>query len=164
MKQINTEILKSLNPCADRYAVWLKHYKKFDGSLVDFLELDKITAQDKIWVAIHVMPRFLIEVFAIDCAFSAYAADAAAATNTAYVSNAYAAAATTYAAVAAAYATTYAAAAAADAAYATTYAAAAANSASSAAFNADAYYATANADAERETQVDALIMLLESER
>jgi len=135
MKQINTEILKSLNPCEDRYKVWLEHYKNFNGTILEFLDLDRISAQDKIWVAIRMMPRFLVEVFAIDCAFSAYAALAVeTAADAAY-----------YAADAA-----YDANAAADAAY----------------YAADADAAADDADAnaaERENQVDALIMLIKSE-
>jgi len=149
MKRINTDILKSLKPCENRYKVWLENYAEFDGSLLDFLELDKITAKDKIWVAVRVMPRDLVEVFAIDCAFSAaanptaadFAADAASYYVDDYVDDyAY------YAGYAAYYAAS------AAAAY---YAAAAADDAASA-----ADYATA---AERENQVDALIMLIKSE-
>lgn len=130
MKQINTEILKALKPCSDRYEVWLKHYKKFDGSLLDFLELDKISAKDKIWVSVRVMPRFLVEVFAIDCAFRADAADAHAARAVASASDDSA----NYSAGAAASSAAYAAAAADNSAYA----------------------------AERENQIDALIMLIKS--
>ena len=139
MKQINTEILKSLNPCPDRYKVWLKHHKKFDGSIIEFLELDKIPAKDKIWVAVRVMPRFLVEVFAIDCAFSA----SATAAPDAYFAATHAADATFYDADA-------------DAAYIAYYASYDASNTTP--VNNDV------ACAERETQIDALIMLLESER
>jgi len=151
MKRINTEIIKSLKPCENRYKVWLENYAKFDGSLVDFLELDKITSQDKIWVAVRVMPKFLVEVFAIDCAFSA----ANAADDYAAASAGSAAASTS---------DDYAAASAASAA-----ASAAANSAADAAsYYVDDYvddYAAASAAsaAERENQIDALIMLIKSE-
>ena len=117
--KINSEIIAALEPCKDRHDNWIAHYKDFDGDILDFLELENITATDKVWVSVRVMPRFLVEVFAIDCAFyDADAADAAAAAADA------------------------------DAAYAAADAAA------------YAAYAALYADAERENQVDALIMLI----
>ena len=106
--KINTELIANLKPCHNRFDNWRIHYDNFNGTIIDFLELEKITHRDKIWVSVRVLPRELVEVFAIDCAFSASA---------------------TYAA--------------ADAAYA-------------AATDAAAAYAAA----ERENQVDALIMLI----
>ena len=138
--KINTDKIKALNPCQARYDNWLKHYDNFNGNILKFLELEKITPRDKIWVSVRVLPKELVEIFAIDCAFSASYTDAAYAAvyaAAAYAADAYAAAA--YAADAAVYAAVYAA----DAA---AYAAAAADFA---------------AVAERENQVDALIMLIE---
>ncbi len=131
--QINTTILEGLNPCQSRLENWKQHNATFNGSFVDFLELtNEITHRDKIWVAVRLLPRFLMEVFAIDCAFrangyaAAYAADADAdadADAAAYAAYAAYAATDAYAAsVHAAYAYAYAAAA--DAAYAAAYAAA----------------------------------------
>ena len=96
--KINTDIIKSLSPCKDRLDNWLLHYKAFEGDLVEFLDLPNISYSDKIWVSVRVMPRFLVEVFAIDCAFNA--ADASYASSAAY---AYAADAANYAAAAAVY-------------------------------------------------------------
>jgi len=158
MKQINTEIIKSLKPCANRYKVWLENYVDFDGSLLDFLELDKISAKDKIWVAVRVMPIDLIELFAVDCAFRAanYADDATAAASAA----GYAAVSAHAAGAAADRAAANSAASAAYAAYAANYSADAADYAG----YASAATATAGAAAaERENQVDALIMLIKSE-
>jgi hypothetical protein len=69
--KINTGIIKSLNPCKNGLDNWLLHYKAFEGDLVEFLDLPNISYSDKIWVAIRVMPRFLVEVFSIDCAILA---------------------------------------------------------------------------------------------
>ena len=69
--KINTEIIQTLKPCFGRYANWRVHYSDFDSDIIDFLSLDKITPQDKIWVAVRLLPNDLIEIFAIDCAFSA---------------------------------------------------------------------------------------------
>lgn len=70
---INTKKIKKLNPCEDRLENWKKHYGAKSFRILNFLELDKITAEDKIWVSVRVLPRELVEVFAIDCAFSSFA-------------------------------------------------------------------------------------------
>jgi hypothetical protein len=145
--KINTDIIKSLNPCKDRLDNWLVHYKAFEGDLVEFLDLPNISYTDKIWVAVRVMPRFLVEVFAIDCAFNA-AADSAA--DAAYVSDSASDAASV----------------------AATYASAAADSdaacAASAAYSAaDAYAASAHAsvaafaDWGKQRQIESLIYLIQ---
>ena len=91
--KINAKIISDLKPCRDRHMNWIEHYSDFDGDILDFLELDKITAEDKVWVAVRVMPRLLVEVFAIDCSLSAYASSASAASYASSASSAsYAAA------------------------------------------------------------------------
>jgi len=150
--KINTEIIKALKPCGNRYVNYLLHYKDFEGDIQDFLLLDKISHSDKLWVTLRLVPRIIVETFAIDCASAAadYAAYAAADAD-------YAAAdAADYAADAAANAAYYAASAAAD--YAA-YAAADADYAGDAA--ADAVYAAAYAaSAEKERQLCALEYLI----
>ena len=139
--RVNTKIIKAMNPCSDRLDNWLIHYKSFDGDVLEFLNLEKITSRDKIWVTLRLLrddnDLFTIQVFSIDCSFAACA----------YANSAYAYVAAAAADVAAADAD--AAAAAAAAAYAAAYVAAAA---------ADAYaYA-----AERERQVEVLIYLIKN--
>ena len=73
--KINTDIISKYNPCINRFNNWKTYYEEFDGDLQHFLALDNISVSDKIWVAVRVMPRFLVEVFAIDCAVSAAAAE-----------------------------------------------------------------------------------------
>jgi hypothetical protein len=159
--QINTERIAALKPCAKRFENFKREYPNFEGDILEFLSLEKITPNDKIWVAVRVLPREILEIFAIDCAFSAseYAA------RSHYAANCAAAAAADYAA-AANYAANYAAAAGADyAAAAAAFTAAAPNYATTAADYAAvaaANYAAAFI-AERERQVDALIYLIESE-
>jgi hypothetical protein len=161
--QINSAKIKTFKPCKDRFDNWLEHYDGFNGDILEFLALDKITNKDKIWVSVRVLPGEQLEYFAIDSAFAAtgYAAAYAAAATT-YA----AAAATTYADAAAAAATTYAAAAyAADAAaYAAADAAAyaaATYAAAAAAATATTYAdAAAYAAAERSRQVDCLDYLI----
>jgi hypothetical protein len=108
---VNLEVIKSLKPCLNRYENYLKHYTDFEGSLEDFLDLPEVTHNDKLWVSLRLMPRFLAEVFAIDCA-------AASASASAYAAAYAASAAATAAAYAASASAAYAAAVAASAAYA----------------------------------------------
>ncbi len=65
---INTKVIAALNPCRDRFNNWLKHYEAADLDILEFLALDEITASDKIWVSVRVLPIQLVEIFAIDCA------------------------------------------------------------------------------------------------
>jgi hypothetical protein len=140
--RVNKKIIKSLNPCADRYKNYLNHYSDFDGTLEEFLYLEHISHSDKIWLSVRRMPRFLVEVFAIDCAVRsadyAYYAAADYADSAAYAAD-YA----DYAADSAAYAAAYAAAGYAAAAYA-------------------ADYAAAYVD-ERQNQIESIIYLIQSE-
>lgn len=69
--KIDTKYILSLNPCRDRLDNYLKHYKDFSGSLIDFLNLDKITWEDKIWVLFRedsLLPEKLMREFAFICA------------------------------------------------------------------------------------------------
>jgi hypothetical protein len=81
--KVNTSVIEDFGPCWDRFENWLNYYATFDGSIIEFLSLDKISAIDKIWVASRLLPRDLIVTFAIDCAFAAYAASAASAADAA---------------------------------------------------------------------------------
>lgn len=61
------------------------------ADILEFLDLKSITLSDKYWVTFRLIPRFLVEVFAIDCACEAQEyADYAAADYAAYAA-AYAA-------------------------------------------------------------------------
>ena len=140
--KVTTDLIAKFHPCESRFSNWKFHHNDFKGDILDFLSLTTITPQDKVWVCCRILPRDLVEVFAIDCAVQAQgyaAADAAAA----YAADAATATATADAAAAAADATAY--------AYAAAYAAYAA---------ADAAAAYAAYAAERERQVDALIYLV----
>ena len=138
MIQINTEVIKKLNPCNEPWQKWLINYPDFDGDIVEFLELEKVKPHDKIWVAVRLMPRFLVEVFAIDCAVTS--ASASAATS--------------------AYASAYASASAASAAYASA-SASSEYAVYTAAYTVASTSTSATSLQERENQVDALIMLCE---
>ena len=62
MININKEILKNLNPCADRWKNYLDHYDSFSGSFEEFLLLDKITIADKVFVIKKMIPtKYLVK-------------------------------------------------------------------------------------------------------
>ena len=167
---INKKYLKSLSPCEDRYKHYLTHYKKWTGSLEEFLELQELTFEDKKWVFVRSIDKSKLRLVASDFAErvlhifeskhpnddrprkaieaarngnAAYAVYAAAA-DASYAANtanaAYAASAAAYAADAAAYAGGY------GAARAAAYAARAANAA-------DAYAASEN---EEKAQIEIM--------
>jgi hypothetical protein len=147
--KVNTEVIKKLKPCTDRFENWLEHYEKFDGNITEFLSLDQIGCNDKIWVTMRLVPKDLAVTFSIDCVFAAYA----------YYTNASAAFADAAAAAAYAAHATY------D--YAAEYTAAASYAASYTASYAASYTATYAvgadaADTEKERQIDALIYLIET--
>ena len=176
MNKITLKEIRDLNPCYDPSL----HMKEdWEGTLVDFLHIEVIPNHDRIWVAVRLMPRFLVEVFAIDCAFAAYGyatSDAAASCSysasaaASYSADSAAAADATYAS--SAYATSDASASASHSAscsYSAAYAAASNAYYASSAYA--AYHASSTAAAaassarnqQRENQIDALIMLLEQE-
>lgn len=147
MKTITIRDIKNLNPC---YCPSKYLSRGWKGTLIDILELDYCSAGDRIWVVTRLMSRNLVEIFAIDCALSVAANDAFYSVNAA-----------AFSAVAAN-----------DATRAAGYAGVAANEAITASANAAVYSvnvtAAANianakdaANQERESQIDALIMLLE---
>jgi hypothetical protein len=120
--KVNTEIIEQFNPCQDRFDNWNRHYDKHDFTMIEFLNLTNITSSDKIWVAVRLLPRFEVEVFAIECALDAAAAYATYATYAAEYADYAARAAAARAADATADDATAATAAAAAATYAADYA------------------------------------------
>ena len=48
--KISTKIIKELNPCCERFDNYLEYYGNFEGNLNEFLALDKISYDDKVWV------------------------------------------------------------------------------------------------------------------
>jgi len=71
MKTINTKYILSLKPCEDRRDNYLKYYKDFSGTIIDFLELVKITSHDKVWVLTRnydLLSEAQLREFALICA------------------------------------------------------------------------------------------------
>ena len=88
--RINKDVIAAFNPCKGRFDNYLRHYADFDADILEFLDLDKISAQDKVWVVVRIFPKGLVKVFAIDYAVrAAYAANAANAANAATDAAAY---------------------------------------------------------------------------
>ena len=67
---INKAVISNLSPCSSRFNNYLDHYEKFNGSLDDFLDLDKITYSDKIWVASRLLNKNQLVHFGLLCAES----------------------------------------------------------------------------------------------
>ena len=71
MKQpINLDYLVSLNPCEARLDAYKSQYKNFNGTFSEFLDLKKVSYDDKIWVAMRYLNINQLVHFAILCADS----------------------------------------------------------------------------------------------
>ena len=71
MITINVQILRAMDPRRSRFdGNFLVHYPNFNGTWSEFLELDKISYDDKIWVARRVLNRNKLTHFAVLCAQS----------------------------------------------------------------------------------------------
>jgi len=68
--QINKEVLKSLNPCFDRYEHFLENNANFDGSFNDFLDLTNLDYDDKTWVAEKILTQNQAVIWSVLCAES----------------------------------------------------------------------------------------------
>jgi len=68
--RINKEFLKSLEPCDNRYNNYLEHHSDFDGSFSDFLDLDGIHYEDKLWVTKKILNKNQAVNWSILCADS----------------------------------------------------------------------------------------------
>ena len=67
---INKEFLTKFSPCTKRFSNYLSNYPDFNSSFDDFLDLDKITYEDKIWVAKKVLNKNQMVHFGLLCAES----------------------------------------------------------------------------------------------
>jgi hypothetical protein len=69
-QRISTAIIREMKPCEDRWNNYLEHYNDFDGTVDEFLALDKITFKDKVWVCVRLLDHKQKVKFAVDCAKS----------------------------------------------------------------------------------------------
>lgn len=140
MKTYTIKDIRELFPCYDPACYLSENWK---GTVLDILNMEEVPQKDRIWVSVRLLPRHIVECFAVDCVFRACADAHADAAPADAIYSTYAAADAAAAAVAAYTASTYA------AAYA--------------AFDAAIYSADAAAAArkqERENQIDSLILLI----
>ena len=68
--KITEAIIEKLNPCKSRFNNFKENYKNFDGDIKEFLALDKITYDDKIWVWVRLAPKSQLIKWAGLCANS----------------------------------------------------------------------------------------------
>ena len=76
---ITTGIIKNLKPCTSRFENYLNHYKNVNFTYAQFIGLDKISFEDKMWVLTRLMSLENAVLFAQDAAQDAaqYAAKSA---------------------------------------------------------------------------------------
>jgi len=67
---INATLINSLNACKGRYDNYVNNYGTSDFTVDSFLDLDKITYSDKIWVLSRLMNASQSRTFALLCAES----------------------------------------------------------------------------------------------
>jgi hypothetical protein len=67
---INKFVIKEFNPCVDRYKNFLEHYGDQTFSFDEFIELENIAYDDKIWVARRILNQNQLVHFGIMCAES----------------------------------------------------------------------------------------------
>lgn len=68
--KINLETIQKLNPCQDRLDNYKNNYDTNDFTLEEFLNLDKITYTDKVWVATGLFTKKQNVLWSIKCAES----------------------------------------------------------------------------------------------
>jgi hypothetical protein len=68
--KVNKDIIKALGPCEDGYKNYLKHYSEFNSSFEDFLDLELIPYDDKVWLAKMMLTKNQLVHWSIMCAES----------------------------------------------------------------------------------------------
>ena len=68
--KINASIIKSFNPCNDRYDNFVNNYGTIEYDLKSFLEMDKINYTDKVWVVTRLFTHEQNVKWSIACASS----------------------------------------------------------------------------------------------
>jgi hypothetical protein len=67
---ITLETIKALKPCKDRLDNYVKHYSEKSFTHGQFMGLKNITQEDKIWVALRLIPQAKLRFAAADIAES----------------------------------------------------------------------------------------------
>jgi hypothetical protein len=64
--KINSKLIKTFNPCKDRYDKYQKFYQDKEFSLRQFADLEEITSSDKVWVLARLLNVDSKAVFCLD--------------------------------------------------------------------------------------------------
>ena len=68
--QITHDIIKALNPCSNRFENFTLNYPNFIGDAANFLGLENITYEDKIWVMTRLLTKKENAKWGVKCAYS----------------------------------------------------------------------------------------------
>ena len=68
--KITIGMIEKLNPCESRFDNFKNHYPSYEGDFRDFLALENITYNDKVWVASRILNRNQLVHWSIFCAES----------------------------------------------------------------------------------------------
>jgi len=68
--KITDDIIKALKPCKNRYENFTLNYPNFSGDAAEFLNLENITYEDKLWVMTRLLTKNQNTKWAISCAYS----------------------------------------------------------------------------------------------
>ena len=67
-KKVTIPIIKEFNPCQSGLNNLIKHYPKLDMLMSEFLALEQIPYDDKIWLTIILVDRSILKQWAVECA------------------------------------------------------------------------------------------------
>ena len=67
---ITVDKIAEHKPCKDRFDNFKKEYPNYSGTLEDFLNLDRITYDDKVWVCVRLLRKNVLVHWSIKCAES----------------------------------------------------------------------------------------------
>ena len=70
MTKINLEYIKTFKPCQDGLDNYTKYHKEFEGSMTEFLSLEHIPYEDKVWLVVKVIDYKILQKWSVDCAES----------------------------------------------------------------------------------------------
>ena len=70
MNKINLEYIKTFDPCQDGLDNYIKYHKEFNGTMTEFLSLEHIPYEDKVWLLVKVIDYKILQQWSVDCAES----------------------------------------------------------------------------------------------
>lgn len=70
MQLINSEYIRTLNPCEEGIENFETQYPNFEGTIVDILKLDNVPFDDKVWLATKVVDLKTLQLWSVECAES----------------------------------------------------------------------------------------------